>query len=72
MDSLPEDKDYKDFLNPKSLETVIAHVEPDLFADKSIVPVQFERLGYFIKDSDSTGDKFVYNRTVGLKSNFSA
>lgn len=72
MDSLPEDKDYKDFLNPKSLETVTAHVEPDLFADKSIVPVQFERLGYFIKDSDSTGDKFVYNRTVGLKSNFSA
>ncbi|MCE5320636.1 MAG: glutamine--tRNA ligase/YqeY domain fusion protein [Bacteroidales bacterium] len=72
MDSIPEDKDYKDFLNPKSLEIVTAHVEPDLFADKSIVPVQFERLGYFIKDSDSTGDKFIYNRTVGLKSNFSA
>lgn len=72
MDSIPEDKDYKDFLNPKSLETVTAHVEPDLFADKSIVPVQFERLGYFIKDSDSAGDKFIYNRTVGLKSNFSA
>ncbi|MHC1689930.1 MAG: glutamine--tRNA ligase/YqeY domain fusion protein [Bacteroidales bacterium] len=72
MDSIPEDKDYKDFLNPKSLETVTAHLEPDLFADKSIVPVQFERLGYFIKDSDSAGDKFIYNRTVGLKSNFSA
>ena len=72
MDSIPEDKDYKDFLNPKSLETVTAHVEPDLFADKSIGPVQFERLGYFIKDSDSAGDKFIYNRTVGLKSNFSA
>jgi len=72
MDSIPEDKDYKDFLNPKSLEIVTAHVEPDLFADKSIVPVQFERLGYFIKDSDSAGDKFIYNRTVGLKSNFSA
>ncbi len=72
MDSIPEDKDYKDFLNPHSLEVVTARVEPDLFSDKSVVPVQFERLGYFIKDMDSAGEKFIYNRTVGLKSNFSA
>ena len=72
MDSIPEDKNYKDYLNPKSLEVVQGHVEPDLFADKSTIPVQFERLGYFIKDSDSTPENFVYNRTVGLKSNFTA
>lgn len=72
MDSIPEEKNYKDYLNPKSLEVVQGHVEPDLFADTSTIPVQFERLGYFIKDPDSTPENFVYNRTVGLKSNFTA
>ncbi|HBY00994.1 MAG TPA: glutamine--tRNA ligase [Rikenellaceae bacterium] len=72
MDSIPEDKNFKDYLNPNSLEVSQGHVEPDLFADTSTIPVQFERLGYFIKDSDSTPENFVYNRTVGLKSNFTA
>jgi len=69
MDSIPEDKDYKDFINPLSLVVVKGYSEPALFDDKSGIAVQFERLGYFVKDSDSDEKKVIFNRTVGLKSN---
>jgi len=72
MDSIPEDKDYKDFINPQSLVVVKGYSEPALFEDKSGIAVQFERLGYFVKDSDSSEKRVVFNRTVGLKSNWSA
>lgn len=72
MDSIPEDKDYKDFINPQSLVVVKGYSEPALFEDKSGIAVQFERLGYFVKDSDSKENKVVYNRTVGLKSTWSS
>lgn len=71
MDSIPEDKDYKDFINPLSLVVVKGYSEPALFDDKSGIAVQFERLGYFVKDSDSDEKKVIFNRTVGLKSNWS-
>ena len=44
------------------------YAEPSLKEDISEIAVQFERNGYFVKDSDSTPDKLVYNKTVGLKS----
>lgn len=72
MDSIPEDKDYKDFINPQSLVVVKGYSEPALLEDNSGIAVQFERLGYFVKDSDSDEQKTVFNRTVGLKSNWSA
>ena len=53
MDSIPEDKDYKDFINPQSLVVVKGYSEPALLEDNSGIAVQFERLGYFVKDSDS-------------------
>lgn len=68
MDSVPDGKQYTDYLNPHSLELATAHCEPDLFEDNSGIAVQFERIGYFIKDNDSTADKVIFNRTVTLKS----
>lgn len=68
MDSIPEDKSYIDFLNPESLVVKRGYAEPSLKEDISEIAVQFERNGYFVKDSDSTPDKLVYNKTVGLKS----
>lgn len=68
MDSIPEDKQYTDFLNPHSLDYTTGYCEPALFEDKSNIAVQFERIGYFIKDSESSAENPVFNRTVGLKS----
>jgi glutaminyl-tRNA synthetase len=44
-----------------------ARVEPALATVNSNDPVQFERQGYFCPDKDSTPDKLVFNRTVGLR-----
>jgi len=59
-------------LNPQSLEVLNdAWVEPELAAaSNSAEPVQFERQGYFIRDPDSTPDRLVFNRTVGLRDTF--
>lgn len=70
MDSIPEGKDYKDYLNPDSLKVVTGYVEPALLDDTSGIAVQFERLGYFVKDSDSIPGKLVFNKTAGLKDTF--
>jgi glutaminyl-tRNA synthetase len=67
MDNIPEDKDYKDFLNPDSLKKITAFVEPALKNLKISDKVQFERLGYFCVDKDSTAEKPVFNRTATLK-----
>ncbi len=68
MDSIPEGADYKDYLNPHSLDITKGYCEPTLFEDKSGMAIQLERIGYFIKDVDSTPENVVFNRTVGLKS----
>ena len=70
MSQVPEDKDYKDFLNPKSLEVVTGWAEPALTEDESGIAVQFERVGYFFRDKDSTTEKPVFNKTVALKDSF--
>ena len=70
MSQVPEDKDYKDFLNPKSLEVVTGWAEPALTEDESGIAVQFERVGYFFRDKDSTPEKTVFNKTVALKDSF--
>jgi glutaminyl-tRNA synthetase len=59
-------------LNPKSLEVLSeARLEPALVSDSnSPEPVQFERQGYFVRDLDSTADRPVFNRTVGLRDTF--
>ena len=60
--------DFRVHLNPRSLETVTAVVEPALAAAQPGECFQFERLGYFVPDSrDSAPGRPVFNRTVSLK-----
>ena len=70
MSQVPEDKDYKDFLNPESLVVRTGWAEPALLDDSGDIAVQFERVGYFKKDPDSTPDRLVMNKTVQLKDSF--
>jgi glutaminyl-tRNA synthetase len=62
-------QDYKDFLNPNSLETLTScRVEPSLKGAAPGSSYQFLRQGYFCVDSaDSTDEKLVFNRTVSLR-----
>ena len=67
-DQTEEGKDFTSNLNPNSLETVKdAKLEPSLAGVKAGDRCQFERLGYFCVDPDSSADRLVFNRTVGLK-----
>ncbi|MBO4427601.1 MAG: glutamine--tRNA ligase, partial [Bacteroidales bacterium] len=70
MSQVPEDKDYKDFLNPESLVIGKGLAEPALLEDASGIAVQFERTGYYVKDPDSTPEAPVYNKTVSLKDSY--
>jgi glutaminyl-tRNA synthetase len=55
-------------LNPNSLEAIAdTRVEPALAGRNSGAAVQFERQGYFCLDTDSTAERLVFNRTVGLR-----
>ncbi len=63
-----EGKDFKEYLNPNSLETLDrCRVEPSLAAAPPGARYQFERLGYFCLDPDTTSEKLVFNRTVDLR-----
>jgi len=70
MSKVPEDKDYKDFLNPDSLVVTKAYAEPALLGDNSGIAVQFERTGYYVKDKDSTPSDPVFNKTTSLKDSY--
>jgi glutaminyl-tRNA synthetase len=59
--------DFKSFINPHSLEVVTAKCEPELTKARPEERYQFERLGYFALDPDSTPEKQVWNRTITLK-----
>jgi len=61
--------DFRDFLNPESLEEVAgALIEPSVVGDPSDIRYQFERVGYFWRDPvDSTADAPVFNRIVTLR-----
>ncbi|HOE10755.1 MAG TPA: glutamine--tRNA ligase/YqeY domain fusion protein [bacterium] len=66
--SVEEGQDWKDCLNPNSLTVLTeCRVEPSLAHVPAGYRCQFERLGYFCKDPDSTPDHPVFNRTVSLK-----
>jgi len=70
MSQVPEDKDYKDFLNPESLVIGRGFAEPALLEDASGLAVQFERTGYYVKDKDSTPQHVVFNKTTALKDSY--
>jgi glutaminyl-tRNA synthetase len=60
-------EDFKTELNPDSLKITTAYLEPFAKNAKSGDKYQFERIGYFSVDYDSTPDKIIFNKTVGLK-----
>ncbi|MBN2311350.1 MAG: glutamine--tRNA ligase/YqeY domain fusion protein [Candidatus Hydrogenedentes bacterium] len=65
---LDEGEDWRDYLNPDSLQVLPAcYVEPSLANAKPGDRFQFERKGYFCVDPDSTPEKLVFNRTVALR-----
>ena len=62
------ESNFIDTINTNSLKIVKnCRLEPELKTFESKIPVQFERLGYFFKDADSTAESLVYNRTVALR-----
>ena len=74
LDEAPDahkDKDFMEFINPNSLEKIEAFVEPSLQTAKIGERFQFQRLGYFNVDDDSTQDNLVFNKTVGLRDSWS-
>jgi len=62
-----KDKDFLEFINPNSLEVITGYVEPSLKEANINDRFQFQRLGYFNVDEDSTQEKMVFNRTVTLR-----
>lgn len=73
LDEAPDahkDKDFMEFINPNSLEKIEAFVEPSLQTAKIGDRFQFQRLGYFNIDNDSTPENLVFNKTVGLRDNW--
>jgi len=66
-----KDKTPADFLNPDSLKVITGYVEPSLKEAKALDHFQFQRLGYFNVDPDTTQEKLVFNRTVTLRDNWS-
>jgi glutaminyl-tRNA synthetase len=67
----PDAGNFAADLNPQSLEVLRgARVEPEVAVATSGEVVQFERQGYFVHDNDSTPDRPVFNRTIGLRDTF--
>ncbi|MGL2992870.1 glutamine--tRNA ligase/YqeY domain fusion protein [Flavobacterium sp. TSSA_36] len=62
-----KEKSFLEFVNPSSLQIVTGFVEPSLQDAVSGTHYQFQRLGYFSVDKDTTDSKLVFNKTVGLK-----
>jgi glutaminyl-tRNA synthetase len=59
--------DFKEYINPESLKVITGYVEPSLQTAKELDHFQFQRLGYFCVDKDTSAEKLVFNKTVGLK-----
>ena len=62
-----QEDSFLNYINPNSLKTITAYVEPSLQTTQVGDTVQFQRLGYFCVDPESTTEKLVFNKTVGLK-----
>jgi len=59
--------DFKEYINSDSLQMITAFVEPSLKTVQPEDKLQFQRIGYFTADKDSTPEKLVFNKTVGLR-----
>ena len=65
-----KETDFMQFINPESLKIVQGFAEPSLKDAEIGHPYQFQRIGYFTKDRDSSAEKLVFNRTVTLKDGY--
>jgi glutaminyl-tRNA synthetase len=71
LNPTPDAANFVADLNPQSLEILSdARVEPAIAQANSAQPMQFERQGYFVRDPDSTPERLVFNRTIGLRDTF--
>jgi len=62
-----KERDFMEFINPDSLEKITAYLEPSLREAQIGERFQFQRMGYFNVDKDSTAEHPIFNRTVGLR-----
>jgi glutaminyl-tRNA synthetase len=62
-----KEKDFMEFINPNSLEVITGYAEPSLATLKPEGTVQFQRIGYFTVDKDTTENHKIFNRTVALR-----
>ncbi|MCG2429945.1 glutamine--tRNA ligase/YqeY domain fusion protein [Aequorivita xiaoshiensis] len=62
-----KEKDFMEFINPNSLEVITGYAEPSIKNAEPEDKFQFQRLGYFVVDKDTTRDNIVFNRTVPLR-----
>ncbi|WP_297334678.1 glutamine--tRNA ligase/YqeY domain fusion protein [Flavobacterium sp.] len=62
-----KDVDFKSYINPDSLNVITGYLEPSLENAKAGENYQFQRLGYFCVDPDTSPQKLVFNKTVGLR-----
>lgn len=66
-DDAEDGKTFMDYLNPESLVVKTGYIEPSLSDARPGERFQFERVGYFAADPDSSSGRMVFNRTVNLK-----
>lgn len=66
-----KEKDFLEFVNPNSLETITGYVEPSLKNATTLQHFQFQRIGYFCADQSTSVEKPVFNRTVTLRDSWS-
>ena len=62
-----KDIDFKQYINPRSLEIIRGYMEPSLKSAEAGEHYQFQRLGYFCVDPDTNAERIVFNKTVGLR-----
>ena len=62
-----KEKDYLEFINPESLKTITAYLEPGLKDAQPYEQFQFQRIGYFNVDKESSSENLIFNRTVTLR-----
>lgn len=62
-----KDIDFKEFINPDSLSITKGYLEPSLATAESGDKFQFQRIGYFCVDKNSTKENLIFNKTVGLR-----
>jgi glutaminyl-tRNA synthetase len=62
-----KDVNFKEYINPNSLQVITGYLEPSLKSAEAGERVQFQRLGYFCVDKDINAEQIIFNKTVGLR-----